>query len=302
MKNLILKFLYSGWLLAVANISCAQDWDARTLRLINPSQSIDIHLGDVLTRHLELEVKQPYQISKNAFPVKGVSRNGIELRDISVASEQHDDITVYKIDFYYQVFAHTPNPSVMSLPAEELVITGSSNETSIKLPAWQFWFSPLGSVSIDQAKENMQPQQKATLVEFSRHQTGLAIFTAIAAISLFILVYINADTNWLPFMGGAFAIAHRQLRKYSETSGDGKPALVALHQAFNQTYGQNLFVQDIDAFFKAHPRFTKLRNEIIHFFDHSNQRLFAKGEHQDSQLIKQVVLLSRKLRDCERGV
>lgn len=302
MKNLILKLLFAGCLMAFVPMTFAQDAEAKILKLENPAQSLGIHIGDVLTRHVDLELKQPYQISKNAFPIKGLSRNGVELRDVTVDSEQHGDHVIYKIALSYQVFGHTPNPSVMSLPVEEFVMTGGPLGLSIKLPAWHFWFSPLVAGSLEVAKENLQPQQQTTLIDVRGHQLRLAGFMAMMVIAVVLLVYMNADGKWLPLMGGAFANAHRKLKQLSKNQASGKQALVCMHEAFNQVHGHNLFARDVDGFLAANPGFIQLKDEIVRFFDHSNQWLFEANTGNDATLLSELVTLSRQLRDCERGL
>src|SRR5690349_19031711 len=94
----------------------AQEADARILTIANPTQSNGIRIGDVLKRSIMLEVEQPYQISKNSYPVKGTSRNGVELVDLKVESSGSGHATRYRLDLSYQVFAHAKTPMVMQLP------------------------------------------------------------------------------------------------------------------------------------------------------------------------------------------
>jgi mxaA protein len=128
---------------------------------------------------------------------------------------------------------------------------------------------------------------------------------------------MNADGNWLPFMGGAFAKAHRQLKRMAkssmaksstaktaveETSALEKRALVYVHQAFNQHYGANMFARDIEHFVGLRPSFKKMKAEIAQFFDESNQSLYSVEPRNSQKIITDLAQLSKRLRDCERGV
>jgi mxaA protein len=108
-------------------------------------------------------------------------------------------------------------------------------------------------------------------------------------------------------MGGAFAKAHRQLKRLAKSSGkkttvEEKQALVYLHQAFNQHFGANMFARDIESFLAKRSGFKKMRAEIAQFFDESNQSLYAVEPRDSQKTITDLVQLSKQLRTCERGV
>src|SRR5690606_16338296 len=120
MKKLIKKTLFMAVAFgacALANLSwAAQESNANIVNIINPSKSVGIQIGDLLNREIEIEVLKPYQISKNAFPIKGTNQNGIELNDIKIDTATSDEKTTYKIKLSYQVFGYSAKPSVMQLP------------------------------------------------------------------------------------------------------------------------------------------------------------------------------------------
>lgn len=298
----MIKFALSASLLLMAVSVTGQELDAKIVSLINPSQSNGIQVGDVLNRTVAIEVDSPYQLSKTALPLKSENRNGIELSDITFKSTQHDKKGLYTIALRYQVFASATKPVVMQLPEEQFSFTGGTQALSVKLPAWNFWFSPLVAENISNAKENLQPQYKPTLLDVSTHQ-----FMFWGSLGLFIigfigLVYINGDKRWLPFMNGAFAQTHYRLKKLPRHKTSEKAALIYMHQAFNKIYGANLFASEVDQFLERHPKFIKLKGEISAFFERSNAALFASHQKTSDQYISDLIALSKGLRDCERGV
>jgi mxaA protein len=280
----------------------AQEAEARVTAIINPTQSNGIHLGDVLKRNVAIDVKLPYQLSKSAYPVKGTVRNGIELVDINVESHPKNGMTEYRMYLSYQVFAHANVPTVMQLPAEPLLLSGGPKALHIDVPAWHFWFSPLVSADTATAKANLQPQAKPEPIDVSQHRHILLGLANLLAGALIVLVYINADRRWLPFMGGAFAQAHRRIKRLSNAEGEERRALLYMHQAFNQTYGGNLFAPDLDAFVTKHPNFAPMQKEIADFFERSNRALFAAPPHDKGAFIRELTFLSKGLRNCERGL
>jgi mxaA protein len=306
MKNLITKLLFSSSLLiglASASLNTIAA-DIKTMHIINPLQSSGIQVGDVLNRSLEFAVDASYQIDKSSLPMKGEVRNGIELNAINIQSTRELQGRMYKIDLRYQVFAGADKPVVLELPAEKFSFNNGEKVLTALLPAWHFWFSPLVAEGILNAKENMQPQYKASLINSSPIQVGFLLSLSMLGFSLLGLIYNNANHRWLPFMNGAFAQAQRKLKLLSKqkNTDNQAEALLAIHQAFNQVYGANLFVADLNYFLAENPKFKRLTSEITRFFDLSNSSLFSSSKPSADVLIKQLLVLSKQLRDCERGV
>lgn len=302
MKTLTFRSLLLGAMLFGGINPAAQAADATILRLHNPPQASGIQIGDVLQRTLTVELAQPYQISKTALPVKGTRTDGIELVGMNVGSTEHGKNSVYEITLSYQVFAAASSPKVMQLPKQSFAVTGGQKALSVSLPAWGFWFSPLvATTDIAGAKANLQPSQPPLLVDASPHRIKLFMFAGLFLVSLIGLVYINADKRWLPFMGGPFARAHRKIKRLPINSPQQKQALFHLHNAFNQTFGATLFAKNLHQFLAEHPNFGRLTNDIQAFFETSNRALFA-GHSEDVVSVKDLLALSKHLRDSERRV
>lgn len=279
----------------------------KIISLINPAQTYGVQIGDKLSRKIVLEVPLPFKIAESAFPKKGSKNNGVELVEVSIVTDQQKEITRYTVNLSYQTFTSPSKPTVMQLPAEKLSLTGGAKAEILEVPAWNFWFSPIVTGGIETAQKNIQPEAAPPLVEASAHKSRLVMFASLLAASLLALLYLNADGNWLPFMGGAFAKAHRQLKRLAKSSGaktavEEKQALVYLHQAFNQHFGANMFARDIEPFVAKRSSFKKMQAEIAQFFDESNQSLYAVEPRDSKKIIENIVQLSKQLRACERGV
>ncbi len=280
---------------------------ANIISLTNPSQTFGVQIGDKLSRKVVLEVPAPLKIAGNAFPKKGSKNKGVELVGVDVATEQQKELTRYTVNLSYQTFTNPGKPQVMQLPVEKFSLTGGAKSEVLEVPAWSFWFSPIVAGGITTAEKNIQPEAMPPLVDVTAHKTRLGVFSGLLAISLLALLYLNADGNWLPFMGGAFARAHRQLKRLSKSKGakttvEEKQALVYIHQAFNQHFGANMFARDIEPFVAKRSGFKKMKAEIAQFFDKSNQALYAVDPRNSEKTIMDLVRLSKQLRDCERGV
>jgi len=302
MKNKTFNWIAASLLLVHAVAAQAQDVDAKLISITNPMQSNGIHIGDVLERKVVIETSQPYQLSKTTLPMKGLSRDGIELSDIDVNTRQQGNKTLNEITLRYQVFMSSPTPVVVQLPEEVFAMAGGAKALMLKLPVWRFWFSPLVAADITTAKGNLQPQFKPALIATETDRVLLAVLLGLVVVGGLGLVYVNADRRWMPFMGGAFARAHREIKRLPRTAGQDRKALFLLHQAFNQTHGANLFAAEIGRFIASHPAFAKARPDIEKFFKKSNQSLFTQAQPDRVQFMQALTTFSKTLRDCERGV
>lgn len=309
MKHLIKQSILQLTLPCLLAIGClltamhgfANEAEVKVRSLINPMHSNAIQIGDVLERTIEVEVSGEYQLPKTSLPMKGENRNGIELRDIAVQTTKSGDSVIYKIWLSYQVFASAAKPVVMQLPEEHFSLTGGTKALTIDVPVWRFWYSPLVAEGISNAKAHMQPQVKPSLLSLKSYYTGLWASLGLLVIGLLGLVYVNADKSWLPWMNGAFAQAHRQIKQLGNEQASDRHAFMYMHQAFNKLYGENLFASELDKFFAVHPKFIKMQAEIVQFFAQSNTALFGQHANSGSEL-QHLKVLSKRFRDCERGV
>ncbi len=303
MKTLIFKSLFIVSFLMQVSPVLADDSTIAIKNMVNPARSSGVEIGDVLKRTVTFDSSISPNVITKALPVKGTRNDEVELVESKLERLQEGSKNEYKLDLSYQVFTKSSKSRVMSLPAETINI--SSSEKLI-LPAWNFWFSPLVETSIVNAKANVQPQAKAPGIDLNQHRMRLSFFSGILLFAVVGLVYVNANAQWLPFLGGNFARAYKQIKQLSKSkiadANSQKKALFSLHQSFNKTYGSNLFADDIEDFILRHPRFNKFHQEIVSFFALSNRILFSQQPHDDSQLMPQLLAISKSLRDCERGV
>jgi len=293
-------------------IHCSLGYAAEKVTAIThiaePAQNIGIQVGDVLTRKVTISAKADEPITPQSLPIKGTRVDGMELSDVKLSQTGQKSQLRYLLELRYQVFAHDTQSAKMQLPEE--TITLIEGET-LTLPAWPFWYSPLVSADLESAKETILPQAKGSLIDQHSNLMRLLAFAGLLLLGISGLAYINADLNWLPFMGGNFARAHRGIKsiakKRSAEANAPKEALSLLHDAFNQLFGRGLYPNKLDEFLAAHPEFSKLKTEITAFFELSNKTLFGDApadntSARNKQVMQQIVLISKQLRDCERGV
>lgn len=302
MNILLRKLILVAGLALFAHHAAAEQVAARIVQLLNPIQSTGIRIGDIMERKVVLQAPAPYQLSRTALPMKGSIRDGIELADLHIEKQENGQANRYAVTLRYQVFGHASIPSVMVLPEETFALTGGPQGLSLKIPAWRFWYSPLAVADITTAKGNLQPQFKPAAIDMGTHRLRLFGFLALLIVSGLALVYYNADARWVPFMNGPFAQAYRRIRRLPDKDGQAwKPALAALHDAFNRVHGSNLFAADIGIFVERHPQFVRARGDIEAFFAQSAKALFADAPQDVPVFMQQVTAFGKQLRDCERG-
>lgn len=303
MMTLLQKLLLLIALLFQSALIYAEDNAIAISNLTNPARSTGIQIGDVLQRSMTFETSTPQNMITKALPAKGTRNDEVELIAANIVRMKEGSKNQYKLELRYQVFTNATRPKVMALPAQTIKI---SSTEQLVLPAWRFWFSPLVETSIVNAKANVQPQLKAPTIDLNQHAMGLKVFSVMLILSIIGLIYVNANTQWLPFCKGNFARAHKQIKQLSRRKmPDGnrlKKALFSLHASFNKTYGSNLFANDVDDFISQHPRFKSLDQQILEFFTLSNQTLFSRDRQDDPELLLKLLSISKSLRDCERGV
>lgn len=297
----MLKCLILLNLVSFSAMSEAQNNEAKLVKIINPPQNHGVQIGDVLHRTVEIEVPESFKLSKSTLPIKGTNLDGIELKDIQEKLSHSSGKNKYLIELTYQVFVSASKPALLQLPKEQITFAADKNNVVVEVPRWQFWYAALVPESILNAKSAMQPQHKAELQNVVSVQLKLGLSIALLAIGMLGLMYVNADGRWIPWMNGAFAQAHRKLKKLPKTLEGQKQACVFLHQAFNRTYGSNLFDEEMDNFLRSHPNFTKFKMQIGDFFDQSNALLFANQSPNSTEYMSELITLSKHLRDCERG-
>lgn len=303
-----MKQIFLGWLAVclIAMPACAETQDAKAppaeikvLSVQNPATYAGIQLGDVLQRTIRLSATAQDQLNENDLPLKGLQRNGIELRQLHVSSDMQSGKKLYTLLFEYQVFASSGNPVQLQLPGERITFNSGA---MVELPAWRFWLmaqlpdrlQPAKPTVIAQYHPNMQPTEMV--------QRWLGVSLLLALTGSLILLYRNANWHWLPMMNGHFAQAYRQLKRLPANAEGQKQASLIMQKAFNARFGQQMLASHVPAFVAQQPEFQSLESQIQAFFVQANAVLYDGQQDGAVEYLKQCMALTRQLRDCERRV
>jgi mxaA protein len=285
-----------------------------TLQTEEPDHKAGYTVGDILTRHIVLMVKKPYQLIPESLPIVGYEKKyrgqaiGIDLSDIQHVEIDEGDHTTHVLTLSYQVFTNSVVAKPGALPVEyiRLINPDSKGKEIVKfrIPSWAFVISPLSTFGQVKVEEDMSDYRGPMLIDASKPRMILKVCLGILAVSLLGLFYILGNYAWLPRMGGPFAQTLRTLRKLPDTPDNLPRAVSAVHSSLNMTAGHSLFLSNLDEFFEKKPAFKSIRAEFEQFFGLSRQVFFEPNGKIDIQgNIKQwLTQFCRRCRDCERGL
>jgi mxaA protein len=296
-----MKQIFIWWLAAsFSGLVIAETQPAvQVVSMHNPSLYAGVQIGDVLQRSVQLSVKANEQLSENNLPLKGLQRNGVELKSVQAESQTQGDKKIYTLTFDYQVFVSSGKPVQLQLPAEKITFNSGA---AFELPAWRFWLMAQLPDRLREAKPTVIPQYKPALLDIQTPKRILVVSLFFAVIGSLMLFYRNASWTWLPMMNGHFAHAYRKLKKLPVNAESQKQATLIVQHALNQRFGQQMLSHHVTEFIAQQPAFKPLEQEIHTFFAQANALLYAGQSAHAAEYLQQCKALTRQLRDCERGM
>ncbi|HSI29586.1 MAG: hypothetical protein ACAH05_01290 [Methylophilus sp.] len=298
-----MKQIFLWWLIAAVCPSLAfaemQTAKVQVLSVQNPASYAGIQIGDVLQRTVKLSVAASEQINDSNLPLKGLQRNGVELRQLHIDSQQQGDQKIYTVVFDYQVFANSGKPVQLQLPAEQLSF---SSGATAALPAWRFWLMAQLPDQLQKARQSVIAQYPPALLDTQTPQRGLALSLLLAIVGGLVLLYRHADWTLLPMINGHFARAYRKLKKLPANAEGQKQAALIVQYALNQRFGQQMLGTHVPQFIAQQPGFKTLEQELYAFFAQANAVLYSGQTADAAGYLQQCKTFTRQLRDCERGV
>lgn len=288
-----------------------------SIQIVDPTKLVGYTVGDVIEREVILTIKAPYKLIDTSLPIPGYEKRyrgqliGIELKSISHEKDESKHQTTHRIKLAYQVFTNNVVAKNAALGPEYLnLINTKDNKDLVKyrIPLLSIAVSPIAIFGAVKVENNMSTFLGPLLMPKENEQQILKISLIVLALSLLGLLYIMGKHAWLPRMGGAFAKAHRQVRKTANTTEGLQQAVSIVHQAINNTAGMSIFNDNTATFLHNHPKFGSLRAELEMFFGLSRQVYFEpkfqlQGSFGEAKNPYQwLIQFTRRCRDCERGL
>ncbi len=283
-----------------------------SIQLQEPERTVGYTVGDILTRHITLNIKKPYLLIDESLPIIGYERRykgqliGIDLSNIKHIKKEGDNSVEHDLTLSYQVFTNNVVAKNGALPAEYLRIINTKTKEIVRyrIPSWDFAISPLSIFGAVKVESDMTGYRGPLLLDNSDEKQRLKIFLSILGLSLLGLLYMLGKHTWLPKMGGPFAKTYRLIRKSPNTPQGLQDAVSSMHTSLNKTAGFSLFNGNLNQLFEQKPAFKQIESEINQFFGLSRQVFFepnAKHTVGDTP-IQWLAQFCRRCRDCERGL
>ncbi|CAI8746555.1 hypothetical protein [Methylococcus capsulatus] len=254
-------------------------------------------IGDLIRHEVRVETDAGQGIEAASLPREGWINRWLLLRRVEVRREGRRRILTLE----YQTFYAPLEVKNLTIPGFELQLAGSGERLAV--PDWTFTTAPIRALSVLRAEGPSMRPDAAPAPLPTLGPAAASVGSGLAATgALAWWAYLSA---WLPFVsrGRHFAEARRVLRDLRGL-GDSREALrrgfSCLHQAFNRTSGEPLFIEGLDEFFRSHPAYDLLRDEIQDFFLASYEVFFGEGAPAPSFDLARMEALARSCQLAER--
>ncbi|WP_232470643.1 MULTISPECIES: nonribosomal peptide synthetase MxaA [Methylococcus] len=255
-------------------------------------------IGDLIHHDVWIETETGQGMDAASLPREGWINRWLMLRRVAVRREGNRQT----LQLEYQTFYAPLEVKNLTIPGFELHVAGSGERLTV--PDWTFTTAPIRELSVWRAEglPPMRPDAVPARLPTEGLAAASAGFGLAAAGALAWWAYLSA---WLPFAwrGRHFAAAWRELRRLrrqEDSRGALESGFSCLHQAFNRTLGEPLFIEGLDAFFRGHPAYAPLRNEIRDFFRASYEVFFGEGAPRPPFDLRRMEALARACQLAER--
>ena len=265
--------------LSIVNAVSAQMSPAIDLSIEEPRAYGHV-VGDRIQWVLRLQLPDGFQLERASLPRVGAQSYWLDLAAVDVhAARDSGGAVVVRLD--YQLFYAPLQATRRELPAVNLAAANAAGERiTRRVPAFVFTMSPI--LELDPDARFGDPDNDLLLADAVPMRPAVtgprrATFVALAITLLALLVWAWAAGYLSASARGPFARARVSLRRQrrAHEPPEVAQALRTVHRAFDETAGQAVFADDLDAFIAAHPVFVDLVDDIRAFFDFSRRYFFA---------------------------
>jgi mxaA protein len=260
-------------------------------------------IGDLLTRHLDVTIPQPYALTADRLPKIARVSTWMELDAVTVRAVPSAHATRYLIDLEYQIVDSPTQLEVAALPAVGLRFAGGGRSFERDIGTWPIVIAPLAPGALRTGLETLRPARVPSLIDATASKVRLLLFGAGSAVLFAYLALVRLALPRLEGRRGPFATAHRTVRMLAASPASvarQQAALRAVHRAFDATAGFRVFGERLEEFLAAHPEFRGLRAPASNFFAVSRAAFFATGGVDASAPLDGLLALTAQFKACER--
>ncbi|QXP83521.1 hypothetical protein ABZN20_02390 [Methylococcus sp. ANG] len=250
-------------------------------------------MGDLIVRDIVVSTGPGVHIDPASLPAPGAINEWAEIREVKTDST--DEQTRVRVT--YQVFHGVRGPETAELPPLRLRFEGAGGSPDVEAPALPVSFMPLIPPGIPDEKVVIRATRPAEPRPFSPYGQWLGFGLGLGGGAGIYLLWLR---GLLPMLAGPlpFRRACRELQRLANQPSPGRTACLILHRALNETAGEAVFGNRLEAFLERHPEFAGIRDELDEFFALSRGVFFA--EAADGDAYARCLKLARRARQLER--
>lgn len=261
-------------------------------------------VGDLVERSLEIVLAEGEEIVPASLPAAAQLTYWLDLRKVTVSRDKQGGREIETVRLGYQIFYVPVSAKKMTIPGVTIDVKGPAGTRKVSLPPLPVLISPIREIYPEKSGETtdtfLKPDAQAGYLSTSRFRNGALASGAAAALALGFLAF---HSGWWPFHarpGRPFTEAARNIASSGTTYA---AALVALHRAFDRTFGKRLMSVDLDAFFRTSPAQEGLKEDVSRFFRVSQMYFYQADTSMAEDALPREDLsdLARKLAANERA-
>lgn len=294
-----MRTLLTGILLALALLGCSDRPAVSDVELLAP-RPFGYVIGDEIQHRVLVETRNGVRLQTSSLPRQGALNRWLNLNDIKVEESRAGGGFRYTIDLTYQVF-HAPNEvKMLTIPGFKLVLGQGGKTAEQAVPAWPFTLSPLRELAIrlDESGEYKRPDAMPPALRTDGPVLGLLVAGLIALASGGGLAYLYGYLPGLPRR----SLFKRAGGKLARLSGQElEQGLTVFHEALNALNRQPLFKHKLAGFYRQHPQYRQLGDQLDWFFNCSNRYFFAGEVDTGAEALGKLRKLCAACREIERG-
>lgn len=256
-------------------------------------------LGDELERRIHVAVRDGFALQPASLPATGSLNRRLDIKQVTVGKHAAGNALQYDITVRYQVFYAPLEVKILALPGFTLAFERGSQHIEQRVPDWHFSVSPLRELAVrkDGAHEYLRPDAAPPPID-----TGLlwlrfnaALLSTVLAASLLAYRY-----GYIPGLSRRRIFKQAARRLVQLPAQDAGAALAVMHGALNTLNHGPLFAHRLADFYRRHPAYAVIGDELQWFFGCSDRYFFGGGQ-ADAETLQRLKNLCRLCRDIERG-
>ena len=259
-------------------------------------------VGDTVRHEMVLDLEAPYRLDTTSLPATGRLNRWLEITRAEATAAHGRDGVSYNIAVDYQIVNAPQVVTAVTVPQQDLSVTGGANPLTVFIPEWTF---RIGPVTDADARDSMRlrPDRQPQPIPVGGRRIRLLVWTAVLACLLMSLGYRYLLLPRLNRDAYPFRAAHRRLRKLGRSPpADFRLGLKVFHAAVNQTAGQVVFPGKLREFVAGHPEYAELEQELKSFFSRSEDTFFRESEvAKPEAALWELTTLCRRFRAIERS-